>query len=68
MRRKPGLTRNEALSRKQAEVRDCGIRTAIGRMLGAQFDLAQPLSDRLEDLLRRLDGGDEMNALEVPPR
>jgi len=56
MRRKPGLSRNEIL------VRDCLIRTAIGRMLVAQHDLAEPLSERLAALLRRFAGTDEIGA------
>jgi hypothetical protein len=38
--------------------RDSAIRAAIGRMLRAQYDLAAPLPERLENLLRRLGNAD----------
>jgi hypothetical protein len=60
MRRNPGLLRNEI------QARDCLIRTAIGRTLVAQYDLAAPLSGRLAALLRRFEGADEIGALESP--
>jgi hypothetical protein len=44
-----------ALSRNQIQARDGSIRTAIGRMLAAQHDLAEPLSAPLAALLRRLE-------------
>jgi hypothetical protein len=49
MRRKPGLSRSEI------QARDCHIRTALGRMLVAQYNLAEPLSERLAALLRRFE-------------
>jgi hypothetical protein len=59
MRRKPGV------SAKEAHARDCVIRTAIGRMLAAQYDLAEPLSERLENLLKRFEKTDQMSAFEI---
>jgi hypothetical protein len=44
-----------ALARNQIQARDGSIRTAIGRMLAAQYDLAEPLSAPLVALLRRLE-------------
>jgi len=49
MRRKPSA------SLKGAYARDSAIRTAIGRMLAAQYDLAAPLPAGLAHLLRRLE-------------
>jgi hypothetical protein len=40
----------------EIQARDCAIRNAIGRMLRAQYDTAEPLPDKLADLVRRLDG------------
>lgn len=61
MRRKSVLVRNEI------EARDCLIRTAVGRMLVAQYDLAEPFSERLAALLRSLDETDVVGADGVPP-
>ena len=44
-----------ALARNQIQARDGSIRTAIGRMLAAQHDLAEPLSAPLVALLGRLE-------------
>jgi hypothetical protein len=49
MRRKPSA------SLKAAYARDGVIRTAIGRMLAAQYDLAAPLPARFEHLMRQLE-------------
>jgi hypothetical protein len=49
MRRKPSA------SLKGASARDSVMRTEIGRMLAAQYDLAAPLPARLEHLMRRLE-------------
>jgi hypothetical protein len=38
---------------------DRAIRTAIGRVLQAQYDLAAPLPESLENLLRGLENADE---------
>jgi hypothetical protein len=56
------------MRRKQrgAHARDCLIRTAIGRMLAAQYDLSEPLSERLETLLRRFENTDDIGAAETP--
>jgi hypothetical protein len=59
MRRKPGVSANEA------HARDCVIRTAIGRVLAAQYDLEEPLSERLENLLKRCEGADEIGVVEI---
>lgn len=59
MRRKSGL------SAKEARARDCVIRTAIGRMLSAQYDVAARLPDRLETLLKRLENIDEISAVDT---
>ena len=56
MRRKPYL------SPKEANARGDVVRTAIGRMIAAQWDLAEPLSDRLDQLLKRLEAI-EVNAV-----
>ena len=47
------MHRKSALSANEANARDRAIGTAIGRMLAAQYDLAEPLSDRLANLLIR---------------
>jgi hypothetical protein len=52
MRRKTGVTPKEVRARCSL------IRSAIGRMLSAQYDVAAPLPDRLADLLRRLESGE----------
>jgi hypothetical protein len=54
MRRKPN----------EVHARDCVIRAAIGRMLAAQYDLAEPPSERLENLLKRFET-DEISAVEI---
>jgi hypothetical protein len=59
MRRKPGLSRNEM------QARDRLIRTAIGRTLVAQYDLAEPFSEDLAALLRRFEGADEIGAARI---
>ena len=59
MRRKPGL------SPKEAHARDGVVRTAIGRMLAAQYDLAEPLSERLENLLKRFENTDEGSVVDT---
>jgi hypothetical protein len=61
MRRKIGVSLKEA----NARARDCAIRAAIGKALSAQYNLAEPLSDRLEQLLKRLDHAHEFNAIEI---
>jgi hypothetical protein len=61
MRRKIGVSLKEA----NARARDCAIRAAIGKTLSAQYNLAEPLPDRLEQLLKRLDGGPKFNAIEI---
>jgi hypothetical protein len=54
MRRKPN----------EAHARDCAIRAAIGRMLAAQYGLAEPLPERLEKLLKRFEI-DDISAVEI---
>ena len=48
------------------QAHDCAIRNAIGRMLRAQYDVAEPLPKRLANLVKRLDGTDARAA--VPTR
>jgi hypothetical protein len=59
MRRKSGS------SQREIQARDCVIMTAIGRMLSAQYDLAEPLSDRLGHLLKRIENREEVAAVET---
>ena len=59
MRRKSGS------SQREIDARDCVIRTAIGRMLSAQYDLTEPLSDRLEQLLKRVENLEDIGAVET---
>jgi hypothetical protein len=59
MRRKPGLSRNEI------QARDRLIRTAIGRTLVAQHDLAEPFSADLAAVLRRFEGTDEIGVSRI---
>jgi hypothetical protein len=47
--------RSKSVSSKEVRARDCVVRTAIGRMLSAQYDLAEPLPDRLQNLVKRLE-------------
>jgi hypothetical protein len=54
------MRRKSALSANGANARDRVIRAAIGKMLAQQYDLAEPLSDRLANLLRRFEAGDEI--------
>ena len=62
------MRRKSALSANEAHARDRVIRTAIGRMLAAQYDLAEPLCERLENLLKRFEGSDEIRAVEIQNR
>jgi hypothetical protein len=60
MRRKPGLWQNHIYARDP-------IHTAIGRVLAAQYDLAEPLPAPLAALLSRLeqtDGADGTRRVE----
>jgi hypothetical protein len=61
MRHKSGLPP------KEARARDRVVQMAIGRMLSAQYDLAAPLSERLENLLKRLENTDEIPAVNQKP-
>jgi hypothetical protein len=56
MRRKPGLSRSEI------RARDRLIRTALGRVLAAQYDLAEPPSERLAALLERFEETSDIGA------
>jgi hypothetical protein len=49
--------RSKSVLSTEVRARDCAVRTAIGRILSAQYDLAEPLPDRLQTLLRRLEDG-----------
>jgi hypothetical protein len=52
MARKPSVSRAD-------QARDAAIRSAIGRTLKAQYDLAESLPERLAGLVRRLESSDE---------
>jgi hypothetical protein len=60
------MARRPGASQKAVRARDCMIQAAIGRMLSAQYDLAEPLPDRLEILLKRIENTDEIGAGEIP--
>jgi hypothetical protein len=62
MRRKSGSSQRELYAR------DCVIRAALGRMLAAQYDVTEPLSDRLEQLMKRLENQDQMDVVETRAR
>jgi hypothetical protein len=59
MRRKIGVSLKEA----NARARDSAIRTAIGKALSAQYNLAEPFSDRVGQLMKCLEHADESNAI-----
>jgi hypothetical protein len=61
MRCKIGVSLKEA----NARARDSAIRTAIGKALSAQYNLAEPLSDRVGQVLKCLEHTDEFNAIEI---
>jgi hypothetical protein len=42
----------------ELHARDGAIRNAIGRMLRAQYDVAEPVPKQLTNLVKRLDGAD----------
>jgi hypothetical protein len=50
------MRRKSSAALKEAYARDSVIRTAIGGMLCAQYDLAAPLPARLDQLLRQFEG------------
>ena len=49
------MRRKSSASLKEAYAGDSVIRTAIGRMLCAHYDLAAPLPARLDHLLRQFE-------------
>ncbi len=54
------MGRKPRVSPTETHARDRAVRGAIGRMLCAQYDLAEPLPERLRELLKQLkdaDGG-----------
>ena len=53
--RRNGLSLKEV----QVHVRDLAIRTAIGQTLSTHYNLAEPLSDHLKQLLKRLEHADQ---------
>ena len=55
----------QGASSKEAHARDRIIRAAIGRMLSAQYDLAEPLPDRLESLLKRIEKADQISSGDI---
>jgi hypothetical protein len=62
------MHRKAGQSAREGSARNCVLRAAIGRMLAAQYDLAQPLPERLENLLARIENADEISAVEIPHR
>jgi hypothetical protein len=60
------MARRSGALLKAVYARDCIIQAAIGRMLSAQYDLAEPLPNRLEILLKRIEDTDEIGAGEIP--
>ena len=52
------IMRRNGVSLKEVHVRDLAIRTAIGQTLSTHYNLAEPLSDHLEQLLKRLERAD----------
>jgi hypothetical protein len=63
MNQKGSARRKPHASASVESARDSAIRAEIGRMLRAQYDLAAPLPERLQNLLRRLGNADEGVAL-----
>lgn len=59
------MARRPGASPREVHARDCIIQAAIGRMLSAQYDLAEPLTDRLENLLQRIENSDEISSGEI---
>jgi hypothetical protein len=59
------MARQQGASSKEARARDCIIRAAIGRMLSAQYDLAEPVPDRLESLLKRIENADQISSGDI---
>ena len=51
------------VSPTEAHARDRAVRAAIGRMLCAQYELAEPLPERLRELLKQLEDADERAAV-----
>jgi hypothetical protein len=60
------MARRPGASQKAVHARYCMIQAAIGRMLSAQYDLKEPLTDHLENLLRRIENADEISSGEIP--
>ena len=62
------MGRKNGAWRREVDARDHVIRTAIGRMLSAQYDLTEPLPDRLEFLLKRFERAEVARAVEIRPK
>ena len=66
------MGRKSCVSSRAARARDGAIRTAIGCVLSAHYDVAEALPEHLQDLLKQLEGADESAAAEFqvisPPR
>jgi hypothetical protein len=60
------MRRKSVPSRSEIQARDRLIRAALGRMLVAQYDLAEPLSERLAALLRRFEESGDIGADKIP--
>jgi hypothetical protein len=62
MGRKPSIFASEV------QARDGAIRGALGRLLRAQYDLAEPLPERLAALVKRFQSTDEIHSRNNPHR
>jgi hypothetical protein len=56
------MRQTPSISPKEVRARSCVVRTAIGQMLSAQYDLAEPLPDRLQNLVKRLEDSNSTRA------
>jgi hypothetical protein len=59
------VRRNSGLSPSELHARDRVIRTAIGQMLAAQYDLAEPLSEGLESVLTRFEYSARIGGVDI---
>jgi hypothetical protein len=53
------MARKSGVFSRADQARDAAIRSAIGRTLRAQYDLAESLPERLAGLVKRLENPDE---------
>jgi hypothetical protein len=59
------MGRKSRVSPTEAHARDRAVRAAIGQMLCAQYELAEPLPVRLQELLRQLENAEERAVAET---